>query len=510
MGVSSKAKVIVGSLVIIAALCALLVWNPRGDEAPSTSAPPTERDPLVFYCAAGIKPPVEKVVQQYQTEFGVPIRLQYGGSGTLLSNLRVTKLGDLYLAGDASFIDVARKGGLVDEAIPLAHLRPVVAVAKGNPKKIRSARDLIRKDVKAALANPDAASVGKQTQQAARKAGFWTDLEKAVQARGVFKPTVNEVANDLKIGTVDAGVIWDATARQYPELEVAAPLTADASFVMEVTVGVLRSSARPAEALRFARYLAARDRGLREFARSGYTPVTGDVWAETPEIRLLSGGVNRPAIEETLRNFEQREGCRVTRIYNGCGILVAQMKAGDRPDAYLACDLCFMHQVQDLFLDAVDVSETDILIAVQKSNPHKITSLKDLSAEGLKLGVANPKQSALGELTARMLRGAGLLEPVMRNVRSQTPTADLLVNQLRTETLDAVIVYEANIAHVREHLDIIRINLPSAKAIQPFAVARGSAYPHMTQRLLDAIRSADSRERYLGTGFRWLGGLEQP
>ena len=37
----------------------------------------------------------------------------------------------------------------------------------------------------------------------------------------------------------------------------------------------------------------------------------------------------RPAIEETIKDFEQREGAQVTTIYNGCGILVAQIKAAD-------------------------------------------------------------------------------------------------------------------------------------------------------------------------------------
>ena len=39
--------------------------------------------------------------------------------------------------------------------------------------------------------------------------------------------------------------------------------------------------------------------------------------------------LNRVAIEESLREFEAREGARVTRVYNGCGILTAQIRAAD-------------------------------------------------------------------------------------------------------------------------------------------------------------------------------------
>jgi molybdenum ABC transporter molybdate-binding protein len=494
---------IVGSVALVTILVLLLVWNPQADTKRVST------DPLVFYCAAGIKPPVEEVVKEYEGQHGVAVRIQYGGSGTLLSNLRAAQLGDLYLAGDASFVEIAREQDLVAESIPLATMRPVIAAAKGNPKNVRSIQDLLREDVRVALGNPDAASIGKQTRVAMTEAGSWEALQEAVQSRGVYKPTVNDIANDIKIGTVDAGVVWDATARQYPELEIVAPLSEDESFVMRVTMAVLKSSKQPTQALRFARYLSARDKGLKAFERHHYTVVEGDAWAAEPEILLLSGGVNRPAIEQTLRDFEQREGCKITRVYNGCGILVAQMKAGERPDAYFSCDVSFMDEVQDMFGDPVNVSETDILIAVQQGNPRGIESLADLGADGLKLGVANAEQSALGALTKRMLASAGLLEPVMKNIRSQTPTADLLVNQLRTETLDAVIVYEANIAQVREHLDIVRIDLPSAKAIQPFAVAKYSQYPRLTQRLLEAIASAESRSHYESSGFRWVYPSEQ-
>ncbi len=501
---SVKLYVVLASSIAVVVLVSLLLW-PSGARRSSGV-----RRPLVLYCAAGLKPPVAEIVKAYQDELGMAVQTQYGGSGTLLSNLRVAQTGDLYLAADASYIQLAREQGLIAETIPLATQRPVIVSAKGNPKQIQSARDLLRSGIRVALGNPDAASIGKQTQTAMTRAGLWKDLEHAVQTRGVFKPTVNDIANDVKIGTVDAGVVWDSTARQYPELEIVAPLTDDPDFVMEVSIAVLRSSRQPAEALRLARYLSAPEKGQQAFQRHHYTVVEGDVWAKEPEILLFSGGVNRPAIEDTLQAFEQREGCKVTRVYNGCGILVAQMKAGARPDAYVACDVSFMRQVQNLFFEAVNLSEMDILIAMPKGNPHDITSLQDLTKEGLKLGVGNPQQGALGALTERMLDKAGLLPGIMANVRSQTPTADLLVNQLRAGGLDAVLVYESNISQVREHVDTVRLDLPGATAIQPFAIAQGSQHQQLAQRLLNALTSAESQEKYKKAGFRWLYLSKKP
>jgi molybdate transport system substrate-binding protein len=337
------------SVLAVVVLVLLLAVRPRSERSGREM-----HRPLILYCAAGLKPPAEAIARLYEKSFGVPIQLQYGGSGTLLSNLRVAGKGDLFLAADESYIWMARSNHLVQETLPLASMRPVIAVQKGNPQEVRSIADLA--NVEVGLANPDAAAIGKITRELLRKTGQWDGLEKRAR---VFKPTVNDVANDVKLRTVDAGIIWDTTVRQYPELEfVTVPEFSSAE--QRIAIGVLTASEQPTEALRFARYLGARDQGLREFARQGYQPVVGDTWAVTPEVVLYSGGVNRVAIEETLERFEQREGVRITRVYNGCGILVSQMKSGQRPDAYFACDTSFMREVTDIFDAPTNVSETGL------------------------------------------------------------------------------------------------------------------------------------------------------
>jgi molybdenum ABC transporter molybdate-binding protein len=482
-----------GSLLAVVLLVGALVWEPGEKHAES----------LFLYCAAGIKNPVAAVAADYEREYGTRIDIQYGGSGTLLSNLRVSHAGDLYLAADTSYVDIARKEGLIDEAIPVADIRPVIAVRKGNPGDIKGVDSLLEDDVKTALGNPDAASIGKQTQILLTNLGKWDALDKAVHERGVFKPTVNEVANDVKLGTVDAGIVWDATVNQYPELE-AVPIEGTETFVKQITITVLRTTRQPTAALRFARYLAARDRGLKHFKEMGFPPVDGDAWARKPHIIYFSGGVNRLAIQETIAAFSEREGVIVDTVYNGCGILVGQIKQGERPDGYHTCDATFMNGVEQHFGDVTDITTTDMVIAVAKGNPKKIKGLSDLARPGMLVGLANEKQSALGALTARLLRTVGVYEEVGRNVQTRTPTADLLVNQIRTSDLDAVVVYAANTPKVREHLDIVPIDHPMAKATQSFAVGRNSRHKHLMQRLFDAIRAAESKKRFADVGFRWI------
>ncbi len=486
-------KTVLFSVIAGGLLVGLLLW-PAGVVPRSKT-----REPLLVYCAAGLKVPVEAVARAYEKESGVAVQLQYGGSGMLLSNLRVARRGDLFLPGDKSYLDLA--AGLVAETIPLASMNAVVAVTKGNPKNIRRLTDLARADVRLALANPEAASIGKVVRDALTPSGEWTALEGHAK---VFKPTVNDLANDLKLGQVDATIVWDAVAALYPELETIKLPELDQAR-QQVTVGVLRGSKQPTAALRFARYLGASDRGLREFARAGCKVADGDVWAEVPEVVLYSGALNRVAVDDTIRRFEEREGARVTRVYNGCGILVAQMKAGQHPDAYLACDVSFMNSVTDLFGPAVEISETDIVLLTARGNPKGVKTLADLAQPGLRVGVANARQSTLGDLTEKLLQRAGLLETVMANVKTQTPTADLLVNQMRTGALDAVVVYAANTSKVRDALEVVRLDQPGSVAVQPYAVGINSGHRQLMMRLRSAIQSSESRAIYEALGFRWRG-----
>jgi molybdenum ABC transporter molybdate-binding protein len=481
-----------GSAVLLAVLVGLLLWDPGRGTAPATG------EPLLVYCAAGLKTPVEAIARDYEAAYGVPVQLQYGPSQTLLSNLELTRRGDIYLPADDSYLELARGKQLTAEAIPIAQMTPVLAVRRGNPKGLHALADLFRPDVRLALANPDAAAVGKLTRDALPP-GDWQALER--RALGL-KLTVNDVANDIKVGAVDAGIIWDALVQQYPDLE-AVPLPPLQKKTANVVVTVLASSTQPTAALRFARYLATRDKGLVEFGRHGFRPVNGDPWAETPELNLYAGAMLQPAIRETLTAFEEREGVRVTCVYNGCGILVGQMKTGQRPDAYFACDKSFLTMVSDLFVDPVDVSTNQLVILIPRGNPHGIKCLDDLGKPGLRVGIGHEKKCALGVLTQQTLRQGGLHEAVMKNVVDESPTGDMLVNQLRAGALDAVVAYLSNAVRSGDKLEAIRIDIPCALAVQPVAVGKEARYPYLTRRLRDALVSQASKERFEKSGFHW-------
>lgn len=489
--------VILGSLALLGGLIALLNIPAHPDKNDTNSS----QDPLIVYCAASNKSVVEIIRQDYERETGRQVQVQYGPSQTLLASAEIAKSGDLYLPADDSYLSLARERQLLAEQIDLAEMQAVIAVPKGNPLRITSFADLLRPEIRVAQANPEAAAIGQMTRDHLAKQDKWEPL-KAKTA--VFKMTVNDVLNDVSLKAVDAGIVFDAVLHDYPQLEaVQIPELQD--LRAKIAVGVLKSSKQPTQALHFARYLAARDKGLVHYREHGFQPVTGDAWSDSPEIILYAGSMLQPALEQTIKDFEAREGVRVLRVYNGCGILVAQMKSGSVPDAYFACDVEFMKQVRELFPESQDISQNELVILVKKGNPLQIQSLKDLTKSGLRVGIGHEKQCAMGWLTQRTFKEGGIQTDIMKNVVVQTPTGDMLVNQMRSDSLDAAVAYLSNAAGSAEYLDAIRIrDLPCSVATQPFGVAKGSAHPQLVVRLQQAIRADISKQRFDREGFRWI------
>ncbi len=485
--------VMIVSLVALLALVGLLATGDRD----------LESGPIKLYCAASNRAVMESIKAQYEEEMrakGYTVIIDYGPSQMELSKLEVTRDGDLFLPADDSYITLAQEKGLAAEVIPIARQQGVVAVRKGNPKGIKTFADLLREDVRLLQASPKSAAIGKVTKRVLTKQGLWEQLDKATTA---YFPTVTEVANGIAADAADAGIVYDAVLSTYDKLEFVT-LTELEDTASDIFVTVTTTSQKPQRALHFARYISAVDRGLKHYADFGFQTEDGDDWADTPELSIFAGSMLRPAIDDTISRFEAREGIVVNRDYNGCGILVAQMQSGKHPDAYFACDTEFMKQVPDLFPDPVDVSQNELVILVQKGNPHGIESLKDLAKKGVRVGLGHEKQCAMGWLTQNTLKEGGVLQEVMENVAVQTPTGDMLVNQMLTGSLDAAVVYLSNAAGAQGKLEAYRIqDIKCSIATQPFAIAEKSRYRQLSGRLFEQICSAQSREDFEAEGFLW-------
>ena len=112
-------------------------------------------DSLLVYAGAASKPPTEEAAKLYEKKTGVKIELVIGGSGYMLSQMKLAKQGDIYFPGSSDYMEKAKREGIVypDTEKVIVYRVPSINVVKGNPHNIKTLQDLAKPGIRIAIAD---------------------------------------------------------------------------------------------------------------------------------------------------------------------------------------------------------------------------------------------------------------------------------------------------------------------------------------------------------------------
>jgi len=164
----------------------------------------------MIFAGAASKPPTEEAAKAFEADTGVKVRVVFGGSGYVLSQMILGKQGDLYFPGSSDYMEVAKKKGVVfrDTEKVVVYLVPAINVWKGNPKNVRTLRDLTRSDLKVAIANPEGVCVGAYAVEIVESA-FSPEQKKAFRRNLInYTGSCAKTASAISLKTVDAVIGW--------------------------------------------------------------------------------------------------------------------------------------------------------------------------------------------------------------------------------------------------------------------------------------------------------------
>ncbi len=262
-----------GRVIGITAVCLAavggLLWVARaGRQAPAPAERPVT---LMVHAGAGIRPALDELGARYTAETGVKIEYNYKGSGCLLADICASRKGDAYIPGELYYIEQAVQRDLVSEYRVVANLTTVLVVQPGNPKGIEDIRDLTRPGMRVGIGEPEMVAVGRAAREVLTRAGVWDKMKRNIVMEG---QNVSEVGNAVKLGHIDAGIVWDATAALYSPRELTTVEVPEKwRVVSPVPVGVLSFSRFPEESKQFLAFLAS-DEAEQVFKKHGFaTPV---------------------------------------------------------------------------------------------------------------------------------------------------------------------------------------------------------------------------------------------
>lgn len=210
---------------------------------------------LLLFCGAGIRPPVEQIIEAFRREHGVKVVTDYAGSEVLISKIKLARRGDLYMPGDKHYVEQADREGMILSQQSVCYFVPTILVRKDNPKNIRGLRDLLTDGLKLGLGDAKACAIGRKTKQIFAKNNIaWEDVEKHVSFQSL---TVNELGMQIQAGSLDAVIVWDAIASYYVEHGMEVPIPAEKNIISTVNIGILTFTQDRSLAEEFVKFAAS-------------------------------------------------------------------------------------------------------------------------------------------------------------------------------------------------------------------------------------------------------------
>lgn len=222
---------------------------------------------LQIYCGAGLQTPMEKIAQLYTEKTGVQINYIFNGSGTLSSQIKTTKKGDLYIPGDSFYVDDLKDvdgENYIYQDTPIAYHTPVVVVSKGKKNQIKTFYDLANDDVNIVLGDKNIA-IGKLSNKLISNTNLSDNFtDNTIATFG----TVNQVVLAVSMNEADAGIVWYSNYLEYKDKLEMIEIPKDIIIIEKISIGILNFSKNTDTATEFMNFVATE--GIKIFKNYGY------------------------------------------------------------------------------------------------------------------------------------------------------------------------------------------------------------------------------------------------
>jgi molybdate transport system substrate-binding protein len=198
-------------LVIAAVLLiALAGCRAQPSASPAQSPPPAVKKEITAFAGSASKPPLDEAAGVFEKQTGIKVYLTYGGSGTVLSQMELSKSGDLYIPGSPDYLIKAETKKIIDPATAkiIAYLVPAIAVQHGNPQNILSLSDLAKPGTKVGIGNPNSVCVGLYAIEILDYNHLLAEVNKNIVTQAASCDATATLIS-LKLNGIDAVMGWD-------------------------------------------------------------------------------------------------------------------------------------------------------------------------------------------------------------------------------------------------------------------------------------------------------------
>jgi molybdate transport system substrate-binding protein len=414
--------------------------------------------------------------------------------------------GDVLVMMDGPEMKIAERVGIIDRSRKRVWATcPVVMVAaEGNPKKIWSVHDTTREDIgPVAIPDPERDSTGAAFVSALKGAGVWDQMA----AKVVISRSPHDACGRCEKGEADTAVTYSPCVlfgHSESTLCLAAFLPDEHYEPAAMAAAPISGTTNPLAEDYIEHLLAPESQVI--CGRVGFEPADGPSPAHAEDFVLVPCGAGlQPAMDEIGGVYFNRTGVRVDFSYAGAGMLLATLNSTRRGDLYIPGESFYVDLARDrgFVADQRPIIYFLPVIIVQDGNPKGIRRLQDLTRPGLRVAIGDPEALAVGPVTQRILRRAGIRDAVERNVHMKAGCIPELANAVSMRAADAAIVWDAVAAQHARHVDVVPIEPQHNEAAEVLVASLTcSKRPAEALKLMEFIASEEAAALCHKHGFR--------
>ena len=280
------------SIIIVGVLAGLLIFIPL------VGCQKGEQKTITAFVGSASKPAMEEAARAFEEKTGIRVYLTFGGSGTMLSQMKLSRSGDLYIPGSPDYMLKAEREGVVESASVeiISYLIPAILVQHGNPGDIQGLPDLAKPGTEVGIGNPETVCVGLY---AVEILDFNNLLEGVGGNVVTYTESCSKTASLVALGSVDAVIGWRIFSEWRPDAIDVVYLKPEQITRLAYIPGAISTFSEDKEsARRFLNFLISPE-GQEIFSDSGYITTETEARKFAPDAEI-GGEYILPGTYETL------------------------------------------------------------------------------------------------------------------------------------------------------------------------------------------------------------------
>lgn len=200
----------------------------------------SSQNELTISVATSLLNPINEIIKEYENENNVKVNINFGGSGTLKSQIENGADVCAYFSANEKFMDeLVEKNMVKEDEINVPISNSLVLIKSDKCKyDIKSLKDLLKYDITMAIGQIDTVPAGQYAKESLEKLNIFNEIKDKL----VYGKDVSAVKNYVETSEVDLGIVYKSDSLDLKSSQVVLEIPKNLHGKINYTLAPINSS----------------------------------------------------------------------------------------------------------------------------------------------------------------------------------------------------------------------------------------------------------------------------